>query len=101
MAWCCCGDFNAVKSVEERKGVRGSTSQKKEISDFNNFSDKNLLVDLPIVGKKYTWYKVNGSAKSRFDNALVFEEWLQMWPMTKQYIQLREVSDHFALVLKS
>jgi len=44
--WCCYGDFNAIRCVEERKGVRGYTSQKKEIRDFNEFSDKNLMVDL-------------------------------------------------------
>ena len=55
MVWCCCGDFNDVRYVEERKGVTGSANQKKEISGFNDFIDKNLSVDLPIVGKKYTW----------------------------------------------
>ncbi|XP_068501097.1 uncharacterized protein [Phaseolus vulgaris] len=99
--WCCCGDFNAVRSIEERKGVRGHSSQKKEIRDFNEFIDKNLMVDLPIVGKKFTWYKSDGSAKSRIDRILVSEEWLQVWPMSKQYVQSREVSDHCALVAKS
>jgi len=41
-------------------------------------------VELPIVGKKFTWYKSDGSAKSRLDRFLVSLEWLQMWPMSKQ-----------------
>jgi len=99
--WCYCGDFNVVRCVEERKGVRGYSSQKKEIKDFNEFIFKNLMVDLPIVGKKFTWYKSDGSAKSRLDTILVSEEWLQVWPMSKQYVQPREVSDHCAIVVKS
>jgi len=60
-----------------------------------------LLLDLPLVGKKYTWFKENGSAKSKLDRVLVTEKWLQIWPMCKQYVQRREVSDHCALVVKS
>jgi len=58
-------------------------------------------LDLPIVGKKYTWFKANGSAKSRLDRILVSEEWLNIWPMYKQYVQRREVSDNCALVVKT
>jgi len=31
----------------------------------------------------------------------VSKEWMQIWPMCKQYVQRREVSDHCALVVKS
>ena len=99
--WCCCGDFNIVRSIRERKCVRGFSSQKREIREYNEFIDKNVLVELPIVGKKFTWYKSDGSAKSRLDRFLVSLEWLQMWPMSKQYVQPREVSDHCAVVAKS
>ncbi len=40
-------------------------------------------------------------AKSRIDRALVTEGWLHCWPMCKQYVQRREVSDHCALMIKS
>jgi len=50
-------------------------------------------MDLPIVGKKFTWYKADGSAKSRLDRVLVSEEWLHMWHVCKQYIQPRVISD--------
>jgi len=26
-----------------------------------------VLVDIPMVGRRYTWYNVNGIAKSRID----------------------------------
>jgi len=59
------------------------------------------VVEFPVVGKKYTWYKSNASAKSRIDRVLVFDDWLQQWPMGKQYILSREISDHCVIVVKS
>jgi len=68
--WCFCGDFNAIRSRSERKGVdQGAFSS--EIRGFNDFIESNLLFDLPIMGKKYTWFKANGTAKSRIDRVLV------------------------------
>jgi len=99
-AWFLCGDFNAVRCASERKGVSERGSQKKEISGFNNFIESNSLVELSLVGKKYSWYKVNGTAKIRIDRVLVTDEWLREWPMAKQYILPREVSDHCAIVVK-
>ncbi|XP_068476267.1 uncharacterized protein [Phaseolus vulgaris] len=101
LAWCLCGDFNAVRRPEERKGIRGHSSQKKEIAGFNNFIQNNGWMDIPGVGKRFTWFKANGTTKSRLDRFLVSEEWLQFWPTSKQYVQQRVVSDHCALVLKS
>ncbi|XP_068475080.1 uncharacterized protein [Phaseolus vulgaris] len=95
-----CGDFNVVRREDERKGIRGCSSQKKEIDGFNRFIENNGLLDIPIVGKKYTWFKANGTANSILDRFLVSKEWLQLWPTTKQYVQSRMVSDHCALVLK-
>jgi len=75
-AWCLCGDFNAVRCASERKGARERGSQKKEVSGFNNFIANNYLVELLLVGKKYTWYRANNTTKSRLDRVLVSEEWL-------------------------
>jgi len=97
--WCLCGDFNAVRRRIERQGA-GTADFKSEIKGFNGFIESNMLLELPIVRKKFTWYKPNGVARSRIDRVLVFEEWLQCWPMCKQYVQKREVSDHCALVIK-
>ena len=90
-----------MRRENERKGLRGLSSQKKEIEDFNYFIDSNGLLDIPAVGKKYTWFKANGTAKSRLDRCLVSEEWLQIWPASKKYVQPRSVSDHCALVMKA
>jgi len=54
---------------------------------FNNFIETNGWVDILCVGKKFTWFKANDTAKSRLDRFLVSEEWLQFWPAAKQYVQ--------------
>ena len=101
IAWVLCGDFNAVRCGDERKGTCATSTQRKEIVGFNDFIERNFLVELPIVGKRYTWFKANGSAKSRLDRVLVSNEWLLKWPRCKQYVQPRVVLDHCAIVVKS
>ena len=99
--WCLCGDFNATRSRSERRGIHDRDDHSSEIRGFNTFIDSNLLIDLPIVDKKFAWFKSNGSAKSRLDRVLVSMEWMDKWPMCKQYVQPREVSDHCTIVVKS
>ena len=43
-----CGDFNAVRSIDERRGV-GAVQRVVGCATFNNFIDPSLLVDLPLV----------------------------------------------------
>ncbi|XP_068479069.1 uncharacterized protein [Phaseolus vulgaris] len=59
------------------------------------------MVDIPCIGRKYTWYRPNGKAKSRLDKFFMSFEWLQHWPSSKQYVAKRQISDHCAIVLKS
>jgi len=40
-------------------------------------------------------------AISILDRALVSQEWLDLWPESKQYIQMRQVLDHSAIIVKS
>jgi len=53
-----------------------------------------------MVGRKFNWYKLNGSVKSKIDKILVSREWLEVWSNNKQFVLSRSVSDHCALVLK-
>jgi len=52
-------------------------------------------------GRKFTWYKPNSTTRSRLDRAIVSDEWLLQWPGSKQYVLSRQVSDHYALVVKN
>jgi len=71
-----CGDFNAVRSRSERKGVKERGVKVSELNGFNSFIESNLLIELPIVGKNFTWFKHDGSTKGRIDIVFVSEDWL-------------------------
>ena len=73
----------------------------RDIIGFNDFIEESELVDVLMVGRKFTWYKPNGSVKSRIDRVLVSREWLDAWPDCKQFVLSRTVSDHCALVFKN
>jgi len=76
-SWCILGDFNAIRKKEERRGVCYGRSDSREISSFNNFIEGLELLDIPCLGRKYTWYRPNEKAKSRINRFLVSNEWLQ------------------------
>ncbi|MCI23579.1 cysteine-rich receptor-like protein kinase, partial [Trifolium medium] len=44
---------------------------------FNQFIDESVLIDLPLSGRKFTWYKGDELSMSRLDRFLLSEEW---WP---------------------
>ena len=50
--WCFCGDFNAIRKRGERKGTSVRDNHTSEMGSFNNFIESNMLIELPIVGKK-------------------------------------------------
>ncbi|MCI35265.1 endonuclease/exonuclease/phosphatase family protein, partial [Trifolium medium] len=46
---CACGDFNAVRNIDERRSVNGGQRPLNQIP-FNCFIDDNTLIDLPLCG---------------------------------------------------
>ena len=95
---CVCGDLNAVRSVEERWSV-GSMPRMSGVASFNIFIDDNDFVDLPLIGRRLTWYRGDGRSMSRLDRFLLFDSWCARWQNCIQVAQLRGLSDHCALVL--
>lgn len=98
--WCLMGDFNADKSLSER---RGATSQKNraEINAFSQFIEDMELGDIPVYGRKFTWHKSDGSVMSRLDRFLVSEEWLDIWGNSSQWILNRDFFNHCRIILKT
>ena len=76
---CICGDFNAVICSEERRSVTYYGGV-RDFSPFNQFIDDNVLIDLPLCGRKFTWYKGDGKSMSRIDRFLLYEDWCLVWP---------------------
>jgi exonuclease III len=95
---CVCGDFNAVKHVDERRSTRVGYRNLDHIP-FSRFIEDNNLVDLPLQGRSFTWFKGDGFSMSRLDRFLLSEEWCLVWPNCQQVARLRGLSDHCALVL--
>lgn len=55
-AWCVNEDFNAIRLETERRGrVTGGPSE--DFSGFNRFIDDTELVDLPLCGRSFTWFR--------------------------------------------
>lgn len=93
--WFLVGDFNAVKSSSERRG-----SRQYSMNLFKEFIDDMKLIDLPVLGKLFTWFKPDGSAMSRIDRFLLLEGWLTKWSRAALWIGERDVSDHCPIILK-
>ncbi|GLT59702.1 hypothetical protein SLA2020_325070 [Shorea laevis] len=96
--WCIAGDFNAIRNSQERKG---DTSVRRELREFNDFIETTGLVDLPMIGRKFTWYQPNGQSMSRLDRFLFSSEWMRNWTDLKQWGLMRSVSDHCPVMVKN
>lgn len=95
--WCLIGDFNAVKSTSERRGR--SPPNFTEIIEFSNFIESAGLFDIPLAGRKYTYYSPDGLSLSRIDRCLLSEGWMSNWPELVQRGLPYVVSDHTPLVV--
>jgi hypothetical protein len=100
--WCVVGDFNAVLDPSERRGGVGlsSTRYDREMLEFADFVSSMDLIDLPLLGRRFTWFQPSGGAMSRLDRFLVTGGWLDMWGVASQWALPRDVSDHCPIVLR-
>ncbi|GKV26629.1 hypothetical protein SLEP1_g35894 [Rubroshorea leprosula] len=80
--WCLTGDFNVVRRANERARCKMTST---EMRGFDAFIHNSELIDLPLVGRKYTWYNSNGQYMSRIDRFLLLEEWMAKWSNVKQW----------------
>ena len=73
MAWCLVGDFNIIRYPSERLGCE---SFSLAMFAFSDFIENNSLVDLPLEGTSFTWFRDSGLPSiSRIDRALVSLNW--------------------------
>ncbi|GKV28181.1 hypothetical protein SLEP1_g37265 [Rubroshorea leprosula] len=95
--WCIAGDFNSVRSTDERRGRSEHSNYRK---DLNEFIELAGLVDLPLTRRKFTWYRSDGSTKSRLDRFLLSDGMLNLWGDCCQIGLNRTTSDHCPVMLK-
>ncbi|KAK2426239.1 hypothetical protein P8452_40952 [Trifolium repens] len=100
--WCVLGDFNSVRDSSERRGVTqlGSGGFSTEMVAFNSFITSLDLVDMPLVGRTFTWFHPNGISMSRLDRLLLSSSWADVWGVPTVWVLSRDVADHCPLVLK-
>jgi hypothetical protein len=76
------GGFQLGKGVEERKRcgtLSTSTVLGEDSMWFNLFIQRLGLLDLPLLGRNFTWVQPNGACMSRLDRMLVSPNWLVEW----------------------
>ncbi|GJV91519.1 putative RNA-directed DNA polymerase, partial [Tanacetum coccineum] len=95
-AWCIFGDFNEVRSREER---RNSGFNKRGAVNFNNFINGECLIDIPMGGKKFTRISDDGLKFSKIDRFLTNSLFCQNWVSLVVIAKERKLSDHCLLVL--
>ena len=49
------------------------------MKEFNEWIADLEVEDVPCVGRRFTWYRPNGTAKSRLGRVLVSTEWFAKW----------------------
>ncbi|GAU32253.1 hypothetical protein TSUD_53800 [Trifolium subterraneum] len=91
--WCIGGDFNAVLKARERKGSSSAFTH-NERAEFCQFVESMELIDVPVTGKKFTWFSANGKAMSRLDRFLLSDNFIVKEEVSGQWIGDRDISDH-------
>ncbi|KAL8477025.1 hypothetical protein ACS0TY_029364 [Phlomoides rotata] len=95
---CVVGDFNSIREVNERVGRREEVNH-RDINLFEDFISLSGLIELPLRGRRYTWYRPDGTCKSKLDRMLANVDWLSWRPDLKLKGLGRSVSDHCPLIL--
>lgn len=96
--WFFIGDFNEVRSCSHRKTRNvyffGSNSRR-----FEEFIMEASLLDVGLVGRKFTWSRLDGRCCSRIDRALVSNEWIAEWGSCKVRVLSKGSSNHCPIFL--
>ena len=95
---CICGDFNAVRNVDERRSM-GSVPSQVASASFNQFIESNFLIEIPLRGRRFTWFRGDGRSMSRLDRFLLSDSWCMAWPNCFQMAIARGLSDHLVLTV--
>ncbi|KAL4625272.1 hypothetical protein ACB092_05G013600 [Castanea dentata] len=99
VAWCLVGDFNIIRFPSERLGCETFSPAMLAFSDF---IENNSLVDLPLEGASFTWFRDSGlPSMSRIDRALVSLDWEEHFENVSQRVLPRILSDHCPLLLEA
>ncbi|MCI08407.1 putative transposon TX1 protein, partial [Trifolium medium] len=68
--------------------------------EFQAFVNSMELEDIPVLGRKFTWFHPNGRSMSRIYRIFLSDDWISQWGNPSLWILPRVVSDHCPLVLR-
>ncbi|KAL4308180.1 hypothetical protein GQ457_01G006150 [Hibiscus cannabinus] len=97
ISWIVGGDFNAVRNRSERSSCGNVLVGADK---FNQFIEDCNFIDLPMIGKKFTWFGPSNKS-SRLDRFLVDEFWVLQYKELIQRGLPRSISDHAPVMLIS
>lgn len=83
--WCPTGDFNAISSSGEQMGLN-THDNRSEMEEFRAFINEMELIEVSMVGKKFTWFKSDRTTSSRLDRFLLPEELISMWKLLSRSV---------------
>ncbi|GMP96923.1 hypothetical protein CsSME_00045353 [Camellia sinensis var. sinensis] len=90
------GDFNEIRNTDKRIGC---SRRDRGMRAFNSMVEQLELIDLPMLGRKFTWCNSQTREKwSRIDRFLLNYEWLQNFNF-KLWGLPRLVSNHCPIIL--
>lgn len=81
--WCLVGDYNSVCNSLEMRGV-GRNLATQEVTEFRRFVEGMNVIDLPLLGRRFTWYIEDGMTMSRLDRFLLSQDWIDAWEVEAQ-----------------
>ena len=99
--WCFLGDFNSIRSSQERISLSQRRADPYDIAAFNQWIDDMELQEIKCSGNSFTWIWPNGCVKSRLDRFLVSQNWLSLWPESCQTVLQRNLSNHCPSILQT
>ncbi|XP_071730411.1 uncharacterized protein [Rutidosis leptorrhynchoides] len=89
--------INEVRCQEERQNSRFIERRAKI---FNNFIENNHLIEIPLLGKRFTRICDNGKKFSKLDRFLANEEFLFSWGDVTAIALDRNTSDHCPIIIR-
>nr|GEZ93570.1 RNA-directed DNA polymerase, eukaryota [Tanacetum cinerariifolium] len=90
------GDFNVVRSTDERLGSRFNQSSAKV---FNQFIESSGLVDIKLAGYSFTWSHPSRKKMGKLDRFLVSEGIVSLFPSISATCLDKHLSDHRPILL--
>ncbi|XP_022719637.1 uncharacterized protein LOC111277461 [Durio zibethinus] len=68
-------------------------------TDFANFIQEAELIDLPLAGKKFTWYRRGKNRNEQTGLFLIIQNWLSLFSTINQWCLECSISDHIPICL--